>query len=120
MALNDGEGTFETVRTEEIGDAFLNVLTGDVTGDGQDEIALSLSSEVEVWSMGAGLQMEVLAQMSRRNLESMTDWDNDGDVELFLIDLNEIEYSKGFPVGGEAYLEVWDVENGVWTAFSFC
>ena len=75
MALNDGEGTFETVRTEEIGDAFLNVLAGDVTGDGQNELALSLSSEVEVWSMGAELQMEVLAQISRRNLASMTDWD---------------------------------------------
>ena len=40
MALNDGSGAFETVRTEEkSGPGIQNLRIGDLTGDGQDEIA---------------------------------------------------------------------------------
>ena len=46
MALNDGEGTFETVRTEEIGYGLIEVLGGDLTGDGKDEIVMSRRTEV--------------------------------------------------------------------------
>ena len=42
MALNDGQGAFEMVRTEETEWVFYwDVQSGDLTGDGQDEIVLA-------------------------------------------------------------------------------
>ena len=39
MALNDGSGAFETVRIEKKSGAEFDAAVGDLTGDGQDEIA---------------------------------------------------------------------------------
>ncbi len=102
IALNDGEGAFESVLTEETGLASLNVQAGDLTGDGTDEIVLVINGKPAVWSLGPALQIEVLAQMSDRYMVDLVDWDGDGDVELFSED--------------DSYLEVWDVAGGVWTA----
>ncbi len=64
MALNDGSGAFAVARigyTQDTG-GFLNILARDVDGDGQDEIAIFKwnGGEIEVWSIGADLQEEVL------------------------------------------------------------
>ena len=65
MALNDGRGTFETVHTEKrIGAGIDYLHVGDVTGDGQDEIATRKDREITVWSIGPELQMEVLTQIN--------------------------------------------------------
>ena len=116
MALNDGEGTFETVRTEEVGHGPIEVLAGDLTGDGQDEIVLSRVTEVtgdwslgrttKVWSIGPDLQLEMLTEIDDRWLRDVADWDGDGDVELFVVKTT----SEG------STLDVWDIENGMWTA----
>ena len=116
LALNDGAGAFKPVRKEDFGDTGGSVGTGDLTGDGTDEIVLEIGHEIAVWSIGSGLQIEVLTQMHNRFLVDVADWDGDGDIELFLLDASAVEYSRGRPVGGEFYLEVWDVEDGVWTA----
>ena len=115
MALNDGHGGLELKRLEEVVPAvaatemitgsgvLLAVLGADLTGDGQDEIALYASAgggeAVGVWSIGKDLQVEVLVQIADRGIVGAEDWDGDGRVELF--------------VGGST-LEVWDVEQGVW------
>ncbi len=109
MALNDGRGAFETVRSEAIEQDIWGVLVGDVTGDGQDEIALYMVDggvAVAVWSIGSDFQIEELMQVSDRSLVDIADVDGDRDGELFAIDYTE----TGF------FLEVWDIEHGVWTA----
>ena len=119
MALNDGDGTFTTVRTEEVGYGGINVLAGDLTGDGKDEIVMDRLTEVtkdeesdgvtgvsrpvtEVWSIGPELQVELLVQVEDGLITDVADWDGDGRGELF--------------VGRGSTLEVWDVEQGVWTS----
>ncbi len=115
LALNDGAGVFKLVRQENIG-SLGAVVAGDLTGDGMDEIVLGRGLEIAVWSMGSDLQIEVLTQIRNRFIVDVVDWDGDGDVELFLLDASEVEYSRGRPVGGEFYLEVWDGEHGEWTS----
>ena len=110
IALNDGEGTFATVRTEAIGPGLIEVLGGDLTGDGQDEIVMSRRAELsglvtEVWSIESDLQLEMLIEIDDRWLRDVADWDGDGDGELFVGDTT-LEGST---------LDVWDVENGMWT-----
>ena len=110
MALNDGEGAFETVRTEGIGPGLIEVLGGDLTGDGQDEIVMSRRAELsglvtEVWSIEWDLQMEMLTEIDDRWLRDVADWDGDGDVELFV----------GHTTLEGSTLDVWDIENGMWT-----
>jgi len=122
MALNDGHGGLELRRIEEVAGAGLlstdaetgsitvtgvnlEVLGADLTGDGRDEIALYKSAGeeavTEVWSIGAELQVEVLVEIADRWIVDAADWDGDSRVELF------VEGST---------LEVWDVEQGVWTS----
>ncbi len=111
MALNDGRGAFETVHTEEeIGEGIQNLRIGDLTGDGQDEIATYRKGwEITVWSIGPDLQVEVLTQINDRWLVDMVDGDGDGTVELFTTDfINQ-------PVEEKRALEVWEVKQGVWT-----
>ena len=105
MALNDGEGTFENVRTEEVGYGRIDVLAGDLTGDGKDEIVMSRHT-TEVWSIGPDLQLEMLTEIDDRSLKDMADWDGDGNVELFV----------GHTTLEGSTLDVWDIENGMWTA----
>ncbi|MDE2733930.1 MAG: FG-GAP-like repeat-containing protein [Gemmatimonadota bacterium] len=110
MALNDGEGAFETVRTEGIGPGLIEVLGGDLTGDGQDEIVMSRRAELsglvtEVWSIEWDLQLEMLIEIDDRGLRDVADWDGDGDGELFV----------GHTTLEGSTLDVWDVENGMWT-----
>ena len=50
--------------------------------------------------------MEVLTQINGRELVDMVDWDGDGRVELFTTD---------FTVEEARALEVWEVEQGMWT-----
>ncbi len=73
MALNDGRGAFKPVRVEQVVSTvavgpdglprgvLLEVLAGDLTGDGRDEIVLSRSSETAtaVWSVGPKLQIDL-------------------------------------------------------------
>ena len=107
MALNDGRGAFETVHIEKrIGEGIDYLHVGDLTGDGQDEIATRKDWEITVWSIGPDLQMEVLTQIEGRGLVDMVDWDGDGRVELFTTD---------FTVEEARALEVWEVEQGMWT-----
>ena len=121
MALNDGEGTFETWRTEEAGYGGIEVLAGDLTGDGKDEIVMSRLAEVtkdvrgnrrisgsvtEVWSVEPDLQLEMLTEIGDRWFRDVADWDGDGDVELF-VGKTTLEGST---------LDVWDIENGMWAS----
>ncbi len=107
MALNDGRGVFETVHTKTTEWVFYwDVQSGDLTGDGQDEIVLA-HSDIVVWSIDSELQVEVLMQLPDRQLVGLMDWDGDGTIELFVSDRTVIE--------GRA-LEVWEVEQGEWTA----
>ena len=108
MALNDGSGTFETVHIEKkSGEGIQNLRIGDLTGDGQDEIATYRKGrEITVWSIEPELQMEVLTQIEGRGLVDMVDGDGDGRVELFTTD---------FTVEEARALEVWEVEQGEWT-----
>ena len=107
MALNDGRGVFETVRTEALGEV-TRVQSGDLTGDGTDEIVFAnlYTAVIAVWSIEPGLQIEVLTQLSDRQLVGLMDWDGDGVVELF----------SYHPVAAGSALEVWEVEDGEWTA----
>ena len=66
MALNDGHGAFQTARTEETEFELLSPRTGDVTGDGHDEIAIYLDRKIEVWSIGEDYQIELVLDSSRR------------------------------------------------------
>ena len=110
MALNDGSGAFETARSEEkSGPGIYDLRLGDLTGDGQDEIATEEYREdweITVWSIEPELQMEVLTQIQGRRLVDVVDWDGDGRVELFTADLR-VEEARA--------LEVWEVEQGEWT-----
>ena len=107
MALNDGSGVFETVRTGELG-LMTNVQSGDLTGDGTDEIVFAnlYTAVIAVWSIEPGLQIEVLTQLADRQLVGLMDWDGDGVAELF----------SYHPVAAGSALEVWEVEAGEWTA----
>ena len=107
MALNDGSGAFETVRTEALG-LMTNVQSGDLTGDGTDEIVFAnlYTAVIAVWSIEPDLQIEVLTQLSDRQLVGLMDWDGDGVAELF----------SYHPVAAGSALEVWEVEDGEWTA----
>ena len=91
---------------KKIGEGIDYLHVGDLTGDGQDEIATRKDWEITVWSIGSDLQMEVLAQIEGRGLVDLVDWDGDGRVELFTTD---------FTVEGVRALEVWEVEQGMWT-----
>ena len=116
VALNDGEGAFEPVLTEETTglNALLRVHAGDLTGNGTDEIVLAGWPDIAVVSMGSDLQIEVLMQLSDRLFKGLADWDGDGAVELFS---TEIEYdANGHPVDGESHFEFWDVTNGIWSS----
>ena len=136
MALNDGEGTFETVRTEEIGYGLIEVLAGDLTSDGKDEIVISRRTKVlgdegngnvrrvsvpvtEVWSIESDLQLEMLTEIGDRWLKDVADWDGDGDVELF-VGHTTFEGTLEEAIAGTAEfsssLVVWEVEQGVWTS----
>ena len=106
MALNDGTGAFKTVRSEVLEQGISGMFAGDMTGDGQDEIALSMYSSFAVWSIGSDFEIEEHTQR-RGTLIGMADSDDDGDVELF---------AGRRSADDEIFLEVWDVENGVWTA----
>ena len=122
MALNDGQGALELGRIEEvvapavattnadtggttISGVALTVLGADLTGDGQDEIAMyqsnSSSVGIEVWSIDSELQVEILMQIEDRGLVGAADWDGDGLAELF--------------VGRGGMLEIWGLEQGAWT-----
>ena len=91
MAVNDGRGALERGPVIEEVDAagrrvVLDVMSADLTGDGQDNIALSRSNRdprTEVWSIGQELQVGVLVQADRR-IHSVADWDGDGRDELFV------------------------------------
>ncbi len=122
MALNDGQGVLELRRIEEVAapggistDAetgettvsgvVLGMMGADLTGDGQDEIAMyesNIGEVTEIWSIDPKLQIEVLAQVEDKSIVDAADWDGDGRVELFLD-------------GAGNTLEVWDVEQGMWT-----
>ena len=105
MALNEGRGVFETAYTEETGwVTYWNVRSGDLTGDGQDEIVLA-HSDIAVWSIEPDLQIEVLTQLLDHRLVDLMDWDGDGAIELF---------SDHTVTEGRA-LEIWEVEQGEWT-----
>ena len=123
MALNDGQGALGLGRIEEaeatggtstdlatgeitVSGVILGVIGADLTGDGQDEIAMyasNIGEVTEVWSIDPELQVEVLVQIEDRAIVDAADWDGDGRVELFLD-------------GAGNTLEVWEVEQGVWTA----
>ena len=104
MALNDGQGAFETVRTEETEWVFYwDVQSGDLTGDGTDEIVLA-HSDIAVWSIEPDFQIEVLTQLLDHRLVGLMDWDRDGAIELF----------SGHTVVEGRALEVWEVEHGEW------
>ena len=109
MAGNNGAGAFETVRVEELKDQtrYPRVRVGDVTGDGRDEIVMSIETnwELGVWSIGEEFQLEELVQRPNRRLVDLADWDGDGQVEVFA---QPVE-------ADDSFLEVWDLANGVWT-----
>ena len=106
MALNDGTGAFKTVRSEVLEQRISGMFAGDMTGDGQDEVALSMYSHFAVWSIGSDFQIEEHTQR-RGTLIGMADSDDDGDVELF---------AGRRSADDEIYLEIWDVKHGAWTA----
>ncbi len=124
MAVNDGRGVLERGPViEEIaeGGVVSRVLGADLTGDGQDEIAISQSNwghGTEVWSIGPDLQVEVLVQIDRL-VRSVADWDGDGRVELF-VGRTTYEGTLEEAIAGTvtffSTLAVWDVEQGVWTS----
>ena len=121
MAVNDGRGALERGPViEEVG-VTLKVLGADLTGDGQAEIVLSRSNrelETEVWSIGADLQVEVLAQIDGW-VHSVADWDGDGRVELFVGGAGSYGTLEEQLAGTAKFfstLSVWEVEQGGWTS----
>ena len=125
MAVNDGRGALERGPViEEVaatGGVVLKVLGADLTGDGQDEIALSRSNRdpsTEVWSIKPDLQVEVLVQIDR-SIHSVADWDGDGRVELFVGGAT-YEGTLEEAIAGTAKffstLAVWEVAQGGWTS----
>ena len=113
MALNDGSGAFESARIGDTQDrgGFMHILARDVDGDGQDEIAIfTWSSEIEVWSIGADLQEEVLTISSDdrealwdlyySRFDSMRgDFDGDGQQEIPVeLQRNSFEGNMGLVV----------------------
>ena len=126
MALNDGHGVLELGRIEEViategtstdattgtttvAGVVLEAMGADLTGNGKDEIVISASNSgqvTEIWSIDPELQVEVLVQIEDRWIADAADWDGDGRVELFVRDVT---------FAGST-LEVWDVEQGVWTS----
>ena len=132
MAVNDGRGALERgsiieevdatgeADVEIISTVTLEVMNADLTGDGKDEIAISRSNRepsTEVWSIGPDLQVEVLVQVDR-SIHSVTDWDGDGRVELF-VGGGMVEGSWKDIMEGTAEfsssLAVWEVAQGMWT-----
>ena len=117
MALNDGHGTLELGRIEEVvatkqsrPTVTLAVMGADLTGDGQDEIVMyvrSAETVIEVWSIDPELQVEVLVQIEDRWLGDVVDWDSDGQGELF-VGVSSLEAGST--------LAVWEVEQGVWSS----
>ncbi|MYB68040.1 MAG: T9SS type A sorting domain-containing protein [Gemmatimonadetes bacterium] len=108
VTATGGTSTDEATGTTTVSGVILEVMGADLTGDGKDEIAISASNsgqETEVWSIDSELQVEVLLQIEDRWIRSMADWDGDGRVELFV----------GKTTLAGSTLEVWDVEQGVWT-----
>ena len=91
MALNDGSGAFESARIGYAQDGFWVILAHDVDGDGQDEIMIRAGSEIAIWSIGAGLEEEVLT-IGPDDLEALWDlyyssgaagdFDGDGQQEM--------------------------------------
>ncbi|MCY4604914.1 MAG: hypothetical protein OXE49_11845, partial [Gemmatimonadetes bacterium] len=125
MAVNDGQGALERGPViEEVaatGGVVLSVLGADLTGDGQDEIAISRSNQeprTEVWSIGPELQVEELVQIDSP-IHSAADWDGDGRVELF-VGATTYKGSREAVRAGTAEfsstLAVWEVEQGLWTS----
>ncbi len=121
IALNDGQGGLELGRIEEVvttGQARIDPATGrtigtnlamvgaDLTGDGQDEIAMyqnsSSKTAIEVWSIDSELQVEILMQIEDRQFVDAADWDGDGRAELFVAG------------GASKMLEIWGLEQGLW------
>ena len=92
MALNDGSGAFESVRIGDTQDGFMNILARDVDSDGRDEIVIFKwnGGEIEVWSIGADLQKEVLT-ISSDDREAL--WD--------------LYYSDVIGVSGVSSVWVW-------------
>ena len=141
MALNDGRGALERgpvieeVAAAEEGEeaaiggevkivtrgVTLKVLGADLTGDGQDEIAISRSNReprTEVWSIGSDLQVEVLAQIDAP-INSAADWDGDGRAELFVGAATYVGTLEEAIAGTAEFfstLAVWEVEQGEWTS----
>ena len=121
MALNDGRGALERGPVIEEGPAVLKVLGADLTGDGQDEIALSRSNRepvTEVWSIDPDLQVEVLVQIDS-GVHSVADWDGDGRVELLVGGATaegSLEEVEAGTAKFSSTLAVWEVAEGVWTS----
>ncbi len=125
MAVNDGRGALERgpvieeVAATEV--VVLDVLGADLTGDGQDEIALSRSNRepsTEVWSIKPDLQVEVLVQIDR-SIHSVADWDGDGRVELLVGGATFEGTEDGARAGTAKFfstLAVWEVAQGGWTS----
>ena len=138
MALNDGQGILErgpvieeiealgetsTVNGETVlvfSGVHIRAIGADLTGDGKDEIAITGSNDehrTEVWSIGPELQIEVIEQFDDP-LHSVADWDGDGRGEVF-VGHTSYEGSLMDVISGTARfsstLEVWDVEQSVWT-----
>ena len=117
----NGGPVIEEVEGAAEGGAVLKVLGADLTGDGQDEIALSRNNrepQTEVWSIGPDLQVEVLVQIDRR-IHSVADWDGDGRVELFVGGgMFRGTFEELIAGTAEVYstLAVWEVAQGMWTS----
>ena len=113
IALNDGNGAFESARIGDTQDGFRGfqvILAHDVDGDGQDEIMIRVASEIEVWSIGVDLQEEVLTispdalealwDLYHSRFDSMRgDFDGDGQQEIPVeLQRNSFEGNMGLVV----------------------
>ena len=121
MALNDGRGALERGPVIEEAGGVLDVLGADLTGDGQDEIAIwrrNREPSTEVWSIGPDLQVEVLAQIDAP-IYSVSDWDGDGRAELFVGAATYVGTFEESIAGTAEFfstLAVWEVEQGEWVS----